>query len=84
LIPLQSRCQVLKIVPPSKSEVATTLANICEKEGTQYELEDIKTIVNQFYPDLRKCLNTVQLSTQDNKLIIDKSVLVSSNYMIKF
>jgi adenine deaminase len=57
------------------------VANICEKEGTQYELEDIKTIVNQFYPDLRKCLNTVQLSTQDNKLAIDKSILVSSNYM---
>jgi replication factor C small subunit len=79
--PLQSRCQVLKIVPPSKSEVAIHVANICEKEGTQYELEDIKTIVNQFYPDLRKCLNTVQLSTQDNKLAIDKSILVSSNYM---
>jgi len=32
---------------------------------------------------LRKCLNTVQLSTQDNKLTIDKSVLVSSNYMVQ-
>ena len=79
--PLQSRCQVLKIVPPSKSDVAKHLANILDTEETTYELEDIKTIVNQFYPDLRKCLNTIQLSTQDNELVIDKSILVSSNYM---
>ena len=79
--PLQSRCQVLKIVPPSKSDVDKHLANILNTEETTYELEDIKTIVNQFYPDLRKCLNTIQLSTQDNELVIDKSILVSSNYM---
>jgi len=79
--PLQSRCQTLKIVPPSKKEVAVHLAKIMSTEGTVYDLEDIKVIVNQYYPDLRKCLNTIQLSTQDQKLIIDKSVLVSSNYM---
>ena len=79
--PLQSRCQVLKIVPPSKKEVAIHLASVMASEGTTYEMEDLKTIVNQYYPDLRKCLNVIQLSTQDQKLTIDKSVLVSSNYM---
>ena len=79
--PLQSRCQVLKIVPPTKVDVAKHIAWILGEENTEFELEDIKIITNQFYPDLRKCLNTVQLSTQDNKLVIDKSVLVSSNYM---
>jgi replication factor C small subunit len=81
--PLQSRCQVLKIIPPSKAEVAKHIAWILDNEGVVYELEDIKTITNQFYPDLRKCLNTIQLSTQDNKLVIDKSVLVSSSYMVQ-
>jgi len=79
--PLQSRCQVLKIIPPSKAEVAAHIAWVMEKEGTSFEREDLKTIVNQFYPDVRKCLNTIQLSTQDQKLVIDKSILVSSNYM---
>jgi len=79
--PLQSRCQVLKIVPPSKTDVAKHIAWILDTEKTSYELGDIKTITNQFYPDLRKCLNTIQLSTQDNKLVIDKSILVSSRYM---
>ncbi len=79
--PLQSRCQTLKIIPPSKKEVAVHLAEIMALEGIKYDLEDVKTIVNQYYPDLRKCLNTIQLSTQDQKLVIDKSILVSSNYM---
>ena len=81
--PLQSRCQVLKIVPPSKKEIAIHLASVMASEGTTYEIEDLKTIVNQYYPDLRKCLNVIQLSTQDQKLTIDKSVLVSSNYMVQ-
>jgi replication factor C small subunit len=78
--PLQSRCQVLKIVPPTKKDVAKHLAWILTEEKTEFELDDIATITNQFYPDLRKCLNTIQLSTQDGKLVIDKTILVSSNY----
>jgi replication factor C small subunit len=79
--PLQSRCQVLKITPPSKSEVAKHLVWILEKENISYELEDIKTITNQYYPDLRKCLNTIQLNSKDNILKLDNSILVSSNYI---
>ena len=81
--PLQSRCQVIKIVPPSKSEVAKHLAWILEKESISYTLEDIKVIVNQYYPDLRKCLNTIQLNSKDNTLKLDNSILVSSNYIDK-
>ena len=79
--PLQSRCQTLKIIPPTKTDVAKHIVWIMDEEDISFEREDLKTIVNQYYPDLRKCLNTIQLSTQDNKLSIDKSVLVSSNYM---
>jgi|TARA_B110000495_G_C22958412_1_gene561670 replication factor C small subunit len=79
--PLQSRCQVLKIIPPTKKDVAKHIAWVLGEEKIEFELGDIVIIVNQFYPDLRKCLNTIQLSTQNNKLIIDKSILVSSNYM---
>jgi replication factor C small subunit len=81
--PLQSRCQVIKIVPPSKSEVAKHLAWILEKESISYALEDIKVIVNQYYPDLRKCLNTIQLNSKDSALKLDNSILVSSNYIDK-
>jgi replication factor C small subunit len=81
--PLQSRCQVLKIIPPSKKEIAKHISIILEKEEVTYTIEDIKLLVNQFYPDLRKMLNTAQLSNKDGELKIDKSVIVSSNYMIQ-
>lgn len=78
--PLQSRCHVLKIVPPSKSEVARHVAQVLEKENTSFEVNDLVTVVNKYYPDLRKILNVCQSSTIDNALKLDQAVLVSNNY----
>jgi len=81
--PLQSRCHVLKIVPPSKKEVAIHLDWILSEEKIRFKMRDLVPLVNQYYPDLRKCINTIQLSTIDNNLQLDKSILVSSNYIDK-
>jgi replication factor C small subunit len=78
--PLQSRCQVLKIVPPSMKEVAAHIAGILDKEGIGWAKETLGPIVKQYYPDIRKILGTAQLSTIDNKLVLDKSILVSNGY----
>ena len=78
--PLQSRCQVLKIVPPSKQEVAVHINNILQQENVGIDLDNLKLVVNQFYPDLRKMLNTLQMSVVGDEIVVDKSVLVSSNY----
>jgi replication factor C small subunit len=78
--PLQSRCQVLKIIPPSKQEIAKHVAGILEQEEVSYTIDDIKILVSQFYPDVRKMLNTAQLSNQEGELNIDKSVIVSNSY----
>jgi DNA polymerase III delta prime subunit len=79
--PLQSRCQVLKIIPPSMKEVAAHVAGILDKEGIGWAKETLGPIVKQYYPDIRKILGTAQLSTIDNKLVLDKSILVSNNYI---
>lgn len=86
--PLQSRCQVLKIVPPTKKDVAKHLNWICNEESITHKINDLVPLVNQYYPDLRKCINTIQLSTVDGGandlyLSLDQSVLVSSNYIDK-
>jgi len=78
--PIQSRCQVLKIVPPSKSVIAKHLADVMGKESISHDIKEVATIVNKNYPDVRKMLNTIQLSNQDGKLKIDESVLASNNY----
>jgi len=81
--PLQSRCQTLKVVPPSKQDIAYHLMDVFKSEEVDCSADDLKIIVNQYYPDIRKMLNTIQLSIQDSEVVIDKSVLVSSNYMIQ-
>jgi len=86
--PLQSRCQVLKIVPPSKKDVAKHLNWILQQEHIEHDINDLVPLVNQYYPDLRKCINTIQLSTVDGGandlyLKLDHSILVSSNYIDK-
>ena len=78
--PIQSRCQVLKIVPPSKSIIAKHLADVMGKESISHDIKEVATIVNKNYPDVRKMLNTIQLSNQDGKLKIDESILASNNY----
>jgi hypothetical protein len=52
-------------------------------EGISFEPKDLKTIINKYYPDLRKTLNTIQSSTVDNILRLDTSVLVESQYQNK-
>ena len=79
--PIQSRCQTFKIQAPSKGDVAKHLVDILETEETKFELDQIKSLVNQSYPDIRKMLNTIQASTVKNTLSLDKTVLVSSTYM---
>jgi len=80
--PLQSRCQVFKVVPPTKKEIALHLAGVCDKESISYEPTAIGKVVNKFYPDLRKMLNTIQSSTIKGKLELDDSLLVSTSYML--
>jgi len=81
--PLQSRCQVLKIVPPTKKDVAKHLNWILQQESIKHNINDLVPLVNQYYPDLRKCINTIQLSTQGGILELDQSILISSNYIDK-
>ena len=78
--PLQSRCQVLKITPPSKKEVAQHISTILEQENINYKLEDLALVVNKHYPDIRKILNTCQVNNVEGTLKIDKTVLASNSY----
>ena len=70
--PLQSRCQVLKIVPPSKLGIFRHLKDILNKEKIEHEDNELAGIIKTHYPDIRKMLNTIQLSNKDGELIVDK------------
>jgi DNA polymerase III delta prime subunit len=80
--PLQSRCQVLKIVPPTKKDVYNHLTwMLTDQLNLSYTPEDIKTLILQYYPDMRKMLNVLQMSVKDDAIVLDKTVLTSTNYI---
>ena len=79
--PLQSRCQTLKIVPPSKADIARHLCKILTIEEINYDTDSVVNIVKKHYPDVRKMFNICQMSSKKGELIIDPQTLVSSNYI---
>ena len=81
--PLRSRCQEFDLAPPTKKVVAQHISTILENENIEYEIQDLVTIVNKFYPDFRKIINNCQKYTVDNKLVLDNSVNVSDDYKEK-
>ena len=69
--PLQSRCELHMLKPPTKGAVAKHICtNVLDVEGVTYEMSDIAQIVNLFYPDVRSIIKTLQQNTRDNKLTI--------------
>ena len=82
--PLQSRCQTLKVIPPSKQDIVYHIIDILKKENLEMGADDLKLVINQHYPDIRKVLNTLQVSNvEGDTIIVDKTTLVSSSYMRK-
>jgi replication factor C small subunit len=60
--PIQSRTSVFEVLPPSKKEVAKRCKDILHEEACNHAIEDLATIVNKTYPDIRKTLNLLQSS----------------------
>ena len=73
--PLQSRCQTLEIKPPSKQDVAWRCVDICKDEKVDIDNIALKTIVNTYYPDIRKIINTIQGSVVNHVVKLDESSL---------
>ena len=81
--PIQSRCQSFQIIPPSKKEVAIHTSKILNTEGISFENEQIVTMVNSSYPDIRRIINAVQRNIVDNQLIVDTESLVQNDYKLQ-
>jgi len=81
--PIQSRCQSFQIVPPSKKEVAVHLSNILKNENVKFEMDDIATIINGSYPDIRKVINTSQRQVIDGILRMDVRELILNDYKLQ-
>jgi replication factor C small subunit len=69
--PLQSRCEIHLLKPPTKSAVAKHICtNILDVEGVTYEIQDVAKIINELYPDVRSIIKVLQSNVKDSKLTV--------------
>ena len=69
--PLQSRCEIHILKPPTKSAVAKHICtNILDVEGVTYDIKDVAKIINELYPDVRSIIKVLQSNVKDSKLTI--------------
>ena len=78
--PIQSRCQSFQIIPPDRKEVAVHLNTILTKEGVKSDINDIVTIVNGGFPDLRRVINAAQRQVVNDELVIDEGMSIQNDY----
>ena len=77
--PLQSRCEINILKPPTKGGVAKHICtNVLDVEKITYEMKDIAQVVNTFYPDIRSIIKVLQQNSildhlsGETILVIDK------------
>jgi len=66
---IHSRCQSMHIGKIDQTEFTARVAEILITEDVQFDLDTLDTFVKAYYPDLRKCINTVQLNSQTGTLV---------------
>jgi replication factor C small subunit len=66
---IHSRCQGFHIAKIDQTEFTARIATILITEGVTPDLDTLDTYVKGTYPDLRKCINTVQMNVVDGELV---------------
>ena len=66
---LHSRCQGFHVESVDKDEFTARVATILVNENVEIDLDTLDTYVKATYPDLRKCINLVQMNSVTGKLI---------------
>jgi replication factor C small subunit len=69
--PLQSRCELHMLKPPSKGDAARHICtNILDVEGITYEMKDVAKVINELYPDIRSIIKVLQSNIKGSNLVI--------------
>ena len=66
---LKSRCHEFSITKTDKTEFTARVAKVLLSEEIDFDLDVLDSYVSATYPDLRKCLNQVQVNSNSGKLI---------------
>ena len=82
---LHSRCQGFHFTKLDRKEFDLRVAEILIQEGVDFDIDLLDTFVSATYPDMRKCINNLQLSVVDSKLqkMVDDDVSDTAGYKIQ-
>ena len=80
---LLSRCQEINIQRLDEVEFTTRAATILVNENIEVDIDVLDTVVKSTYPDMRKCINTMQMNSISGKLVIaEESSNSTSDYKL--
>jgi len=65
---LKSRCHEFHIAKTDQTEFTARAATVLVTENVEFELDDLDSYIRATYPDLRKCLNQLQVNSSGGKL----------------
>ena len=80
---LHSRCQQVHIEKTDLTEFTARVATILVEESVEFDLDTLDTYVKATYPDLRKCINNVQMNSLDGKLHHPEVADSSTDYRVE-
>jgi replication factor C small subunit len=66
---LHSRCQGFHIAKVDQTEFTARVAEILLSEEIEFDLDVLDTYVKATYPDLRKCINMIQMNSSEGSLV---------------
>ena len=69
----ESRCHKFHIAKPDRTEYTARAATVLVTEGIEFDLDTLDSYVRVSYPDLRKCLNQLQVNSSTGKLLPPQS-----------
>ena len=70
---LKSRCHEFHITKTDKTEFTARAATVLVSENIEFDLDDLDSYVRATYPDLRKCLNQLQVNSSTGTLLSSQS-----------
>lgn len=66
---LKSRCPVFTITKSDRTEFTARAATVLVNENVEFDLDTLDNYVASTYPDLRKCLNLLQVNSSTGALL---------------
>lgn len=80
--PIRSRCDEFSFKQISSDYIFTYAENILKSEEIIYNEQDIKYIIDLFFPDIRRIINALQRYSTTKKLVLEKDISLTNEKIV--